>query len=288
MPKRKKTTDTTAPVELPPVTADDRDNLPRIAAMFQSIQRDRVGLERALETRGHPDPHADRILDQFRRLEAATVDYVTAHCEVSPIYPWLREVKGIGPRLAGMLVGLIDIRKANTVSALWRYAGLGVVCGFVITPRRRALKKGDVEGADAVEAVRGKECRRTFGPNGECPEHGKQPGISEQRRKGIDLAFNIKLKKTCFLIARSFIMLRIEPYNGIYEEAKVYYVTHRPTWDKGRQDLAARRKMVKVFLSHLWKAWREAEGLPVGEPYILAKGKDDQGIPHTHYIPPAA
>jgi hypothetical protein len=38
-------------------------------------------------------------------------------------------------------------------------------------------------------------------------------------------------------------------------------------WSDGHVDNAARRKMVKLFLSHLWLVWRKAEGLPIREPY---------------------
>lgn len=52
-------------------------------------------------------------------------------------------------------------------------------------------------------------------------------------------------------------------------------------WSDGHVDNAARRKMVKVFLSHLWLVWREAEGLPVSGPYIT-----EHDPKHTHTIGP--
>jgi hypothetical protein len=45
--------------------------------------------------------------------------------------------------------------------------------------------------------------------------------------------------------------------------------------------MAARRKMVKIFLSHLWVKYREAEGLPISKPYALEYLEG-----HTHYISP--
>jgi len=39
------------------------------------------------------------------------------------------EVRGIGYMLAAKTVAMIDIERAETVSALWRYAGYGVVDG---------------------------------------------------------------------------------------------------------------------------------------------------------------
>ena len=38
---------------------------------------------------------------------------------------------------------------------------------------------------------------------------------------------------------------------------------------KGHRDAAAKRKMIKAFLTDLYVAWREVEGLPVREPYAV-------------------
>jgi hypothetical protein len=40
-------------------------------------------------------------------------------------------------------------------------------------------------------------------------------------------------------------------------------------WIDAHVDNAARRYMVKIFLSHLWEVWRKEEGLPVREPYAI-------------------
>jgi len=274
MPGRKKR----QPVDPQAVSTPEArvENLPRMATMFQSVQRDRVGLERALGTRGHPDPEANRILEQLRLLEDDTVRYLTRGCEENVVWPWLQNLKGIGPRLGGMLIGLIDIEKADTVSALYRYAGFAVVCG---APRSSGgPSEPDEDERDVSETRR--QCRRPFGPDGRCPIHGVAPGISEQRRKGDDLHFNIKLKKTCYLVARSFMFFQTAPYYDLYVTSKAYYKERHPGWPLGRQDLAARRRMIKLFLSHLWLKWREARGLPVGLPYPQAR------LGHTGYVPP--
>ncbi len=46
----------------------------------------------------------------------------------------------------------------------------------------------------------------------------------------------------------------------------------------GHVHMQAMRKMIKLFLSHLWLVWREAEGLPITEPYaysVLGHTKHD-------------
>jgi len=75
-------------------------------------------------------------------------------------------------------------------------------------------------------------------------------------------------------------MAGTEPYVTVYHSARSYYQARRPEWTKAHIDVAARRKMVKMFLSHLWVEWRRAAGLPVREPYVAEK------LGHTGIIAP--
>jgi hypothetical protein len=204
-----------------PTAAERSRLLPRMATLYQAMQRDRVGLERSLATKGDlHEPDAQWCYEQLQQIELRLVGYLRRQVEASPVWPWLSGVKGIGPRLGGMLIGLIDIQRADSVSALWRFCGYAVI-----------------------------------------------DGKAERRVKGEKLHYNAMLHKTCYLISRQFLLARTTPYIDIYADAKVYYTTHRPDWTPLHRDLAARRKMVKIFLAHLWNEWRAAEGLPIRLPY---------------------
>ncbi len=108
---------------------------------------------------------------------------------------------------------------------------------------------------------------------------GMKDGVSERMKKGEKLHYNKHVKPVCYLIGMSFLKSR-SPYSSIYYEAKEYYQGNRPEWTKLHIHFAAMRKMIKIFLSHLWQVWREMEGLPTSMPYIIGKGS------HTHYIKP--
>jgi len=99
-------------------------------------------------------------------------------------------------------------------------------------------------------------------------------GAAEKPVKGQKLAYNKRLKTTCWLIAGSFLK-SASPYRVIYDEARLLYDRTHPEWTKGHSHNAALRKMSKLFLSHLWAAWRELEGLPVTPPYIDRDGNDN-------------
>lgn len=91
-------------------------------------------------------------------------------------------------------------------------------------------------------------------------------GERERLVKGVKAHYNKRLKTTCYLVASSFLKSG-SPYRRIYDEAREHYLANRPDWTKGHQHNAAMRKMIKIFLQHLWLVWRELEGLPTSKPY---------------------
>lgn len=120
--------------------------------------------------------------------------------------------------------------------------------------------------------------------------------VTAQRRiKKTIIDYNPKMKKLCRNIALSLIQYN-EFYGDMYNGFLNQYMARDnllkdlnvskfkgPALDKikrGRAVKMARRKMVKIFLSHLWVQWRKIDGLPVTKPYVF----DIKG--HSDYIPP--
>jgi len=179
-------------------------------------------IERGADTSTYKS-YIEKWFTKFLEFEKDLDDSLSDIAEDFPIVERMCNVKGVGKMLAMKVVVMIDIEKANTISALWRYAGYGVV-------------------------------------NGE----------REKPVKGEKLHYNKRLKSTCYLVGASFIKSN-SPYRRIYDEAKEYYQSNRPGWTKAHIHNAAMRKMIKVWLSHLWMVWREMEELPVSEPWIAAE-----------------
>lgn len=121
--------------------------------------------------------------------------------------------------------------------------------------------------------------------------------VTAQRRvKNTILDYNPKMKKLCRNMALSLIQYNEfyeNMYNGFlqiqlqrddllknlkkdnnFKEATLEKIKH------GRAVKMARRKMIKIFLSHLWVQWRKIDGLTVTKPYAF----DVQG--HSNYIEP--
>lgn len=110
--------------------------------------------------------------------------------------------------------------------------------------------------------------------------YGVVDGKAERLVKGEPAHFNTRLKGVMGQTG-SLLIRKSNPYRPIYDEAVAYYQENRD-WSDGHVHYAALRKVIKLFLSHLWVRWRELEGLPVSDPYII-----DQPNNHTHVKKPA-
>jgi hypothetical protein len=104
----------------------------------RQIQKARIQFNNrlsALERDADSDPEGQqtqlvtRYLDLFAKIEASLDQDIALLCDGVPIVEQLVELRGISHILASKLVSMIDIERPPTVSALWRFAGFGVVDG---------------------------------------------------------------------------------------------------------------------------------------------------------------
>lgn len=203
------------------------DSLKWAADIYEDIQKVRIACSNrvsAAEREGKAIPKLlESLSEKLKSAENDVQKYMKQYVEEHSVWPWLSQVKGIGHTLACKLLSQIqDISKFDTVSKLWRFAGMAVI-----------------------------------------------DGQAERLKKGEKAHYNKALKTIMYLIGTA-LMRANSPYRKIYDDAKEYYTTNRD-WTKGHIHLAAMRKMEKVFLSHLWQKWREAEGLPTREEYVFEK-----------------
>lgn len=163
------------------------------------------------------------------------------------IWAWVTSIRGLkeGGLAAQLIAQIDDISTFTNISKLWRFAGYAVIDGKA--------------------------------------EHNKQ---GEKAHK------NNLLQAVVWNIGDQFIKQQTPLYVDIYyqEKARLRELYPMPIdvnsgslWPQKFTDMhvhrMAKRKMEKVFLSHLWLKWREAEGLPVTMPYAIAI------LNHADYIP---
>lgn len=194
-----------------------------------------------LDAQFERDVKEHMALDALLKLaEKTMIGYGEA---TGPIWDWLTGIRGIGGSLAAQLLAQIDdIGKFATVSKLWAFSGW-------------AVKEGQIQ-----------RCK-----------------------KGETAPYNRQLKSICWKCVVQFIMQQTPVYVDLYyaEKERQRHLHPEPIkvngkwrYNDGHLDNRARRKVAKIFLQHLWVKWREAEGLPISEPYVQAI------MGHTHIVPP--
>lgn len=175
---------------------------------------------------------------QFKRLENALIEV--------PIYNhFLKDVKGIGPAMAGVIVSEIDIHKAEYPSSLHKYAGYDVVNG---KGRRIALAKEQMEEIEYIDKDGNTQKKKTLG-------------------------YNPFLKTKMYVAAGTLLKAGNEEYRKIYDDYKHRLENHPKHIEKtkGHRHMMAQRYMIKRFLSDLYNAWRPLENLVVAPSYEEAK-----------------
>lgn len=174
---------------------------------------------------------------------------------------WLKDVKGIGPMMAGGLITIIDdIERFATISKLWRY------CGLAPNERRKVGEK------------------LRYNPHAKVLAWKIASQFLKARGRYADIYYEAKV--------------RYEGRGDIYEAHHTdigggvkgkpqYQALGGPKSYKLHIHQMAMRRMVKRFLADTWVMWRQIEGLPITEPYIFSDAAKQKGIAHQHYVPPA-
>jgi hypothetical protein len=189
-------------------------------------------------------------LDQLETAKDYLIKQLEKELDSMPIYKtFLKKIKGIGPAMAaGLIAEIGDISRFENVSDLYAYFGVHVKDGACVW-----RKKG--------EAANWNSTGRMF---------------------------------ICELVPTQFIRQKTPVYRAIYEDEKdrctkmfeadqKKHKSDRRIKNRMHAERRARRKTGKIFLHHLWKAWRTLEGLPVPLPWPLAEGGHSKEI-----LPPTA
>jgi len=225
-----------------------------------------------------------------------------------PVIEWLEKVRGIGPRYAGSLVGVIaPISRFESVSALWAYCGLHTVricanCNKLAPAakekehflNRQVERRWEIAQLRKEKLPDEEDFKRKQYSDSEaklCSCTAPEIQIAAPNRKyyaGLLLDHNTFLRMTCWKIAAQFVK-QGKFYRTIYEQRKERYTERDGAkLSAGHIENRARRAMIKLFISHLWEMWRKSEGLAVGETYLQYKLGQDFAKRHTLILPPYA
>lgn len=237
-----------------------------------AIEKIRVATQ-VRNTHLHFQNQNDAICEELQEMLKGVEDFVDKSVaeimETHPAAPWFSQVKGIGYENIAKVIGLVRIKPdpenpqkkyAKTISSLWKFAGM------------------HTENGKAPRVVRGKKLEF----NKQLRSMVWRIGRSLCRARGPYYEYYLKQKAQyrAKFLERGFKIIPSEklPYK-LRGSRKVHYESDGVI-SIGHLDNLAKRKMAKLFLSHLWLVWREAEGLSITSLWVIAHGG------HAHLIEP--
>lgn len=213
------------------------------------------------------EPHdvLDFLAQANQTLEYQVAAALAKYTEADPIGQWMREIMGVGPVIAAGFLAHIDITKAETAGAVWRFAGQDPTCIW---------KKGEKRPWNADLKTLCWKLGNSF-----VKVSGKEKSVYGRlyrERKAQEIAKNEAgefAKQAAGILAARNIGKDTDAYKA-YVQGKL---------PPAHLDARARRYAIKLFLAHLHAAmYRHHHGRMEPKPYILAHSNGE----HVHEITP--
>ncbi len=176
------------------------------------------------------------LIDPLKELEHRTVLSLQKRMRVNPIWPYFKDVKGVGEKTLARLMACIGdpyLRplddgsyEPRTVSQLWAYCGMHTI----------ANKDGEI--------------------------------VAAKRMKGVQANWNTEAKTRLFLLSQNLLrqgirkdkdgnQYAVTEYGQLYLDRRAHTAVTRPEWNPGHGLNDALRIMGKELLKQLWQAARE-------------------------------
>jgi len=272
----------------------DHGNIPwfsQLAAVVQAREevqrmRIRVGNRRLATERGMDDPSlipgvVAGLDARIGQMEDDLTDAMGALMkDARPIALAAMNVLGVGPTTFARILAEIDINKAPSRSSLHKFAGYA--------PGFDRMAKGELEDG---KRKRGEKRPHNARLRVACFNQGEaliMQGISRIKKSAWPVAnaderteqWQTLSWRERFGLARRF---GAELYACDYLERRAATEDDDKWASEAHRHMDAIRRMMKLFLSHLWEVWRGLEGLETPPPYPMTT----MGGNHDGYIAPA-
>ena len=173
--------------------------------------------------------------DQAEFLESQIKRALDAYSLSTPVGRWLRSICGIGPVMAAGFMAHINITRAETAGAIWRYAGLDSTVTWKSKDDAKAWIKATLtEPLDEVFVRRAADhwgrdqdslirlATTDFSTGNPVKLTDESLATALARRP-----WNGKLKKLCWLAGESFVKVKgreADVYGKIYDARKAYEI----------------------------------------------------------------
>lgn len=228
---------------------------------YYQMQKHRIASDnavRAMSADGEPTAAVQWVADQAREIEGAIQTGLDRYSKRNPLGQWARSQKGIGPVLAAGLLAHIDLEKAQTAGALWRFAGLDPTSQW-----ERGQKRPHNARLKTLCWKVGESFVKVSGYDDAYYGH-----VYRERREYEDA----RNEAGAFADQAAAVLKRTPGHaqRAIYAEGKL---------PPGHLHARAKRYAVKLFLSHYHAKGFELTGKTPPLPYPIAHGE------HVHLIP---
>lgn len=255
----------------------------RLVDVYYDVQDVRIRTANRLRS-AMPSKAETEHEGELKRIETKIKNEIETHIENIPIYTrWLKHVKGVGPCIAGSLIGnlavkFIKVDKLEECTEIERKYALKTKNKKYLIPAVRRIN----EFTNVAKLWR------------YCGQGVTENGIAECRKKGKTISYNPTMKVLCWKIGESFVKQKNSFYREQYEQFRKHEDEHW-TIEKESQYIAKRkrlgyikktfkpekaikahrfarskRKTIKMFLAHLFDKWWKLDGLEPPKPYAFS------------------
>lgn len=282
------------------------DEIVFVNKFLYSVQKHRVSMNNWIKQKERDGIEVSgkirRLFKEMEEQENDAVDILRDIVKDTKLWDeFFDRINGVGVMLASSLIAnIMDAGRFQTISKLWAYGGLiaeytlaecenGHKMMMASAHSRLYNKKGEGRHKNG-EPLYEKKCCPIYSmeeteENGERKPCGAELKILEvvkskapKRKKGYHYLFNTGFKTLCWQISEQLIKKTNPFYRDIYVKEKAKQEAQHPDLSKLHRHTRAKRKVVKIFLFHLWECWRTMEGLPVRVPYSIEK------MGHTGFV----
>ena len=227
----------------------------RIAARHQA--------RKLLET-NQPIELISYVGDQFELVELQIKNALQEWVDQLPVGQWLQSIKGIGPVITAGLLANIDITKAPAVSSIWRFAGLDPTSKWEKGQKRPW--NADLKVLTVFKA--GESFVKVQNRDGDV--YGHIFATYKKKITAKNESFGFKDTAAHLLATKKY-----------DKTTDVYKTMLSGMLCKAHIHAMARRKAVKLFLSHLHEIMYWHHYKVIGPaPYPIVHMADE----HVHYI----
>jgi len=257
------------------------------------------------------EKYLNKLLDLKHKMAEFEKEYksqLLQEVRKEPIFKdYLVKIWGAGELTAANLIAFIGYcGEFETVSKLWRYAGLGMrpICKNC----NKYIFDNEKQRLDWIKRheARASKDKKDFSKYTCTCSEPQRIEVVQRRVKGLPIDYNPKLKTYMYRWMSSVIKAgykvmedgkkRPGGYRRYYDQFKKkyrevhpkeidnprYLATKQGTKKKytdGHINTMTMRKVEKMFLQHYWMTARQMKGLPTRKPYPMDHG-------HTGYIEP--